>query len=212
VPFRSLRGRAEERRGTPADVLVVGLGNPGAEFEGTRHNVGADTVALLARRHGAALRKGREQALVAEVRISGRRVALAFPTTYMNRSGEAVSRLVRRYGVTEGHQLVVVHDELDLEVGRLKLKQGGGLAGHNGLRSITQHLGTTDYVRLRIGVGKPPTATAGRDHVLRRPPPGERARLVEAVQRAADAVERYVEVGLDATMNEVNRRADPAGA
>lgn len=210
MPFR-LPGRQQERRGTPADLLVVGLGNPGTEFEGTRHNVGADTVALLARRHGEALRKGKERALTAEVRIAGKRVALAFPLTYMNLSGESVQLLLRRYGVTEGHQLVVVHDELDLELGRLKLKQGGGLAGHNGLRSITQHLGTTDYVRLRIGIGRPPGSKTGADYVLRRPGKAEQARVEEAVAAAADAVERVAEVGVDAAMNEVNRRPETGG-
>jgi peptidyl-tRNA hydrolase, PTH1 family len=207
VPFRT-RGRGgDERRGTPADLVVVGLGNPGSEFAGTRHNVGADAVALVASRHGAALRKGKERSLVAEVRIGGRRVALAFPQTFMNLSGEAVQLLVRRYGITEGDQLLVVHDELDLELGRLKLKQGGGLAGHNGLRSITQHLGSTDFLRLRIGIGRPPGRQSGRDFVLRRPAKAEQDRFDEAVAAAADAIERLVTEGLEATMNVVNRRA-----
>ncbi len=194
------------RRGTPADLLVVGLGNPGSEFESTRHNVGADLVSVLARRHGEKLQRGKERALVAELRIGSKRVAVAFPQTFMNNSGESVRMLTRRYGIEEAGDLVIAHDELDLDIGRLKLKAGGGLAGHNGLRSITQHLGTTDYVRLRIGIGRPPASQAGRDFVLRKPSKADREALDVAVDRAADAIELMVEEGVDATMNEINRR------
>src|SRR3954469_5140570 len=132
----ALRRAKAPRTGTAADLLVAGLGNPGAEYARTRHNVGAEVVELLADRHGAKLRKGKERALADEVTVAGARVALAIPLTYMNDSGEAVRRLARRYGV-EPEQIVIVQDELDLPVGALKLKAGGGLAGHNGLRSIT---------------------------------------------------------------------------
>ncbi len=199
------------RRGTPADLLVIGLGNPGPEFDHTRHNVGADAVALLAHRHGGELRKGKERSLVAEIRMGDLRVAIGFPQTFMNNSGEAVRLLARRYGVENADQLVVLHDELDLDVGRLKIKQGGGLAGHNGLRSITQHVGTTDFVRLRIGVGKPPPSQAGRDWVLRRPGKAEASKIADSLDRAVKAVEQFGAEGLDATMNTVNRRADSPG-
>lgn len=194
------------RRGTPADLLVVGLGNPGAEFESTRHNVGAEMVALLAARHGERLQRGKERALVAELRIGTKRVAVAFPQTFMNNSGESVRLLTRRYGIEDAANLVIAHDELDLEVGRLKLKAGGGLAGHNGLRSITQHLGTTDYVRLRIGIGKPPASQAPRDYVLRRPSKSDRVALDVSIEEAADAIEQLLDHGIDAAMNTVNRR------
>jgi len=194
------------RRGTPADLLVVGLGNPGAEFESTRHNVGADLVAVLARRHGEKLARGKERAQVAELRIGAQRVAVAFPQTFMNNSGESVRLLTRRFGIEDAAHLVIAHDELDLDVGRLKIKAGGGLAGHNGLRSITQHLGTTDYVRLRIGIGKPPASQAPRDFVLRKPGKADREALDVSVERAADAVEQLLNEGIDATMNTVNRR------
>ncbi len=196
----------KSRRGTPADFLVVGLGNPGDNFVNTRHNVGADAVELLARRHGSGLSKSKERALSAEVHIGEARVALAFPQTFMNNSGESVRLLARRYGIEEADQLVVVHDELDLDVGRLKVKQGGGLAGHNGLRSIVQHVGTTDFVRLRIGVGKPPPSQAGRDFVLRRPGKAEAQSLAQALEAAADAVELFMAEGIDVAMNQVNRR------
>jgi peptidyl-tRNA hydrolase, PTH1 family len=193
------------RRGTPADLVVVGLGNPGAEYAGTRHNVGFDVVDLLARRHGARLRpvKG-VPVLSAEVRIGDARVVLGEPTTYMNESGLAVRPLLRRHGVTDPGALVVVHDELDLPPGRLRVKVGGGLAGHNGLRSIVAHLHTPEFVRVRIGVGKPPSAARGADHVLRRVPATERRLLDAVVEHAADAVERIVADGPDAAAERYN--------
>ncbi len=191
--------------GTPADLLVVGLGNPGAEYERSRHNVGAEVVALLAERHGARLRRSKEHAQADEVRAGAKRLALAVPLTYMNESGQAVAPLVRRYGVEDDlHALVVVHDELDLPVGRLKLKVGGGLAGHNGLRSIKAHLHSDDFVRVRIGVGKPPSKERGADHVLKRVPKAERVGLDIAVQQAADAVEAILDEGVAAAMNRFN--------
>jgi PTH1 family peptidyl-tRNA hydrolase len=210
MPLFGRRGAAAERRGTPADLLVVGLGNPGAEYEHSRHNVGADTVALLAERHGAVLKRSRERALVAEVLIGDRRVALAFPQTYVNLSGESVAMLVRRHGIADSERLVVVHDELDLPLGRVKIKEGGGLAGHNGLRSIKAHLHTDDFLRVRIGVDKPPSKERGADHVLRRMSKRERGELDIAVQEAADAVEAILADGLAAAMNRFNTRDAPA--
>jgi peptidyl-tRNA hydrolase, PTH1 family len=198
------RGDRAERRGTPADLLVVGLGNPGEQYEGTRHNAGADVVALLAERHGGRLRRGKERALVDEVTVAGKRLALAFPQTYMNLSGESVGLLVRRFGIDDPAQLVVVHDELDLPVGRVKLKEGGGLAGHNGLRSIVAHLRSHDFCRIRIGVGKPPGRQEGADHVLRKPSKADRTELEIAVQTAADAVEAIATDGMAAAMNRYN--------
>lgn len=201
-------GAAAERRGTPADLLVVGLGNPGAEYEGSRHNVGAEVVALLADRHGGALKRSKERALVAEVRIGEARVALAFPQTFMNLSGESVALLARRHGITDPARIVVVQDELDLPLGRVKVKQGGGLAGHNGLRSIKAHLHTDAFLRVRIGVGKPDTKEQGANHVLKRVSKRERTELDVAVQEAADAVELILSDGIDVAMNRVNSARD----
>ena len=199
---------APERRGTPFDLLVVGLGNPGRQYAGTRHNVGADVVDVLATRGGERLHASKDaDALVAEVRIGTARVALAFPTTYMNDSGRAVAPLTRRYGIDDPSRLVVVHDELDLPPGRLKVKVGGGLAGHNGLRSIRDHLHTTDFVRIRIGVGKPPGGAAkGADHVLAAPSKADRELMAVCVQEAADAVEAILAEGPDAAMARFNQR------
>ncbi|MCC6338767.1 MAG: aminoacyl-tRNA hydrolase [Acidimicrobiia bacterium] len=184
-------------------MLVVGLGNPGAEYARTRHNVGAEVVELLAARHGGRLRRSKDRALVDEVRVDGRRIALAVPLTFMNESGSAVAPLARRYGVG-AEALVVVHDELDLPVGGVKVKAGGGLAGHNGLRSVKAHLHTTDFLRVRIGIGKPTTQDRGVDHVLSRFSKRDRAEIDVAVGRAADAVELIATEGVDAAMNRVN--------
>jgi len=205
--MRPLRrgARTTERTGTPADLLVVGLGNPGAEFAGTKHNVGADVVELLAQRHGARLRKSKERALVDEVRVGEKRLALAVPTTYMNDSGQAVAPLARRFGVTPEH-IVIVHDELDLEPAVLRIKVGGGLAGHNGLRSIKQHLHDDGFVRVRIGVGKPRSKEQGADHVLSRFGKRTREEMAVTIQEAADAVEAILSDGVDAAMNKYNGR------
>lgn len=195
------------RRGTPADLLVVGLGNPGKDYAGTRHNVGFDVVDLLARRHQGRLKAGKERALVDEVRLGGSRVALAQPTTFMNLSGESVAPLVRRYGIEDPGSLVIVHDELDLPTGVVRIKVAGGLAGHNGLRSIKAHLHTDEFVRIRIGVGRPTSKEHGADHVLGRVGRADRQQLDIAVELAADAVEAIVERGVDAAMNEFNSRS-----
>ena len=190
-----------ERRGTPAEWVLVGLGNPGVEYRETRHNLGAAIVDELAARHGLALKaEPRLRARMAEGSLDGHRVLVAVPTTYMNESASAVVPLVRRGGLEDLDHLVVVHDELDLEVGRLQLRLGGGLAGHNGLRSIATALDSRDFARLRVGVGKPPSKERGADWVLTRPSRDDRARLDEALLRAADALEDVVRAGLDAAI------------
>jgi len=171
---------------------------------------GAETVAVLADRHGEKLKKGKELALVAEVRIPAgaavsARVALAWPQTYYNDSGLSVAKLVQRFGIDDWVRLVVVHDELDLPPGALRVKEGGGLAGNNGLRSIRAHLGTDEFVRVRIGVGKPPDARRGADHVLKRPGKAERTELDIVIQEAADAVETIATDGVSAAMTRFNR-------
>ncbi|MSO86153.1 MAG: aminoacyl-tRNA hydrolase [Acidimicrobiia bacterium] len=186
--------------------MVVGLANPGAEYDGTRHNVGAEVVQLLAQRHGAILRKGKERALADEVTVGEKRLALAIPLTYMNLSGEAVAPLVRRHGIDDPHRLVIVHDELDLPVGTLKVKVGGGLAGNNGLKSVKAHLHTDDFVRVRIGIGKPPGKAQGVEHVLKKPGKADRAELNVVVQEAADAVELILQGDPGQAMSRYNTR------
>jgi peptidyl-tRNA hydrolase, PTH1 family len=196
--------KQEPRRGTPADLLVVGLGNPGSQYEGTRHNIGVEVVHELVERYGGKLKTSREAAHTDELRVGKHRVAVAFPQTFMNRSGESVRLLMRRYGIEEMERLVVVHDELDLEPGRFKVKVGGGLAGHNGLKSIRDHVHSTDFVRLRIGVGKAPGRMQGADWVLKRPGKDDRQLLDEIVETAADAVEMLLVEPAVAVMNRFN--------
>ena len=198
--------KRSSREGDLQRILVVGLGNPGKKYARTRHNVGAEAVEMLAERLGATLKAGRDRARTAEIRIEGTAVVLAVPTTYMNESGEAVGPLARRYGVDDPSRIVIVHDELDLEPGIVRLKLGGGLAGHNGLRSISRILRTDDYARVRIGVGKPRTKDDGADHVLSSIPAAERAVLDASTATAADAVVRLVTAGIADAMQEFNGR------
>jgi PTH1 family peptidyl-tRNA hydrolase len=184
-------------RASSLDLLVVGLGNPGREYAGNRHNVGHMVVEELARRHDGSFR-GKFNGRLAEVRIDGHRVALLAPDTYMNDSGRSVKAASQFYKV-EPDAILIVHDESDLELGRLQARLGGGLAGHNGLRSVTQHLGTQDFLRLRVGFGRPGRGDrrALADWVLSDFDPDEDAAGV--VARAADAVESLGDEGLEAT-------------
>jgi peptidyl-tRNA hydrolase, PTH1 family len=193
-----------ERRGTPADFLVIGLGNPGKQYDRTRHNVGVEVVQELCSRSSVALAASKFKALTAEVRIDDQLVVLAFPTTYMNESGQAGAALCKRYGIEDAEQIIVVHDELDLPPGTVRVKQGGGLAGNNGLRSLKAHLHTDAFLRVRLGIGKPPSKEQGASHVLKPFGKADRELIDVAVQRSADAVEQIVRDGVDATMTAVN--------
>jgi len=182
----------------PGPALVVGLGNPGPEYADTRHNVGFRVVELLAARAGGGrFSRHKSNADVLEGRLAGRRVVLAKPRTYMNVSGAPVAGLVRYYG----GELVVVHDDLDLGFGVVRLKQGGGEGGHNGLRSISTSLGTKDYLRVRFGIGRPPGRQDPADFVLKRFSATERKDLDFAVDLAADATEALLADGLEPTQN-----------
>lgn len=202
----ALRRRSTEHSGTPVDFLIVGLGNPGDEYAHTRHNVGADAVARLADSLGARLRHDKKtRALSSLAKRGPSSLLLAFPQTYMNDSGLSVAGLLRRHPVETWDQLIVVHDELDLPPGITRIKRGGGLAGHNGLRSITAHTKTQDYVRVRIGVGKPPGGKErGADHVLARISGSQKALLDVGVERGIEAIEAIVAEGVDAAMTRTN--------
>ena len=191
----------------PVSLLVVGLGNPGTKFHRTRHNIGAEAVKLLAKRLGATPVKSRDKAEAWLAEAGGETLLLACPTTYMNLSGEAVLKLARRCKIAVGggaEELLIVHDELDIPPGRIKLKTGGGLGGHHGLESIRNHLRTADFLRLRIGVGKPPSKEEGADHVLSRPPPEERKLLEEAAERAGDFVLSIAADGFDFAVSQAH--------
>ena len=192
------------RQGSSLDLLVVGLGNPGREYARNRHNVGAMVADELARRYDGAWRS-KFSGQLAEIRIEGHKLALLKPETYMNESGTSVGAAARFFKLAPD-SVLVVHDESDLEAGRLQVRLGGGLAGHNGLRSIAQHLKTQDFLRLRVGIGRPergdPRPLA--DWVLSDFEPHEDAEAL--VARAADAVETLDAEGLDRAQAAVNRR------
>jgi len=187
-------------------ILIVGLGNPGKQYARTRHNVGTDVIELLAKRLGVKLKAGRDRSLVGEARIGSHAVVLSVPTTYMNESGEAVGPLMRRFKISDPTRLIIIHDELDLAPGVVRIKEGGGLAGHNGLRSISDVIKTDAYMRVRIGVGKPPSKDFGADHVLSSIPANERKIIDVSIAIAADAVERLVTSDLSTAMQEYNGR------
>jgi PTH1 family peptidyl-tRNA hydrolase len=199
------RAREHDRRGAKSTLLIVGLANPGAEYEGSRHNVGGDAVRLVVARRGAQLSlERRQRAMSVTVQTPRGPITLAVPTTFMNESGAALAPLLRRTSVDDLSHLVVVHDELDLEPGRLQLKFGGGLAGHNGLRSIAQSLGTQDFARLRVGIGKPPSKEQGADYVLRRPTGKRREAHEVDVALAADAIETLLDYDFEEAQRRVN--------
>lgn len=184
--------------------LVVGLGNPEARYARNRHNVGHMVVELLAGRAGSRLTRHKARAQVAEVRLGllpggapGPRVVLAEPAAFMNLSGGPVKALAQFYGIDPTARLLVVHDELDLPAHQLRLKRGGGEGGHNGLRSVSQALGTRDYARLRVGVGRPPGRQEPADYVLSDFPSREHEELAVTLEQAADAVEAVVTVGFE---------------
>jgi len=190
-------------------VIVVGLGNPGQRYENTRHNLGFIVVERLADAWGAAPFRAKFQGLVSQVDHpgTGQRLVLLKPTTYMNLSGQCVQAALAFFKQAP-RDLVVVHDELDLPLGRLALKSGGGSAGHNGLKSITQSLGSPDYVRMRLGIGRPGPDYRGdiSDFVLEAVPPSEEPACENMLVKATEALELLVNQGLDVAMNRTNRR------
>lgn len=187
--------------------IIVGLGNPGPEYASTRHNAGQMVLALLAERIGARFKAHRTRTDIAEGRLVGQPVTLARPHSYMNLSGGPVSALMTFYKASP-ERLVVIHDELDVSFGAVRLKQGGGDNGHNGLRSISQSLGTRDYYRARFGVGRPPGRMDAAAFVLKDFSAPERKELPFAIDRCADAVEALVTKGLVPAQNEFH--TDPS--
>jgi PTH1 family peptidyl-tRNA hydrolase len=197
-----------EQRVSEGPFLIVGLGNPGPGYAGNRHNVGAMVLDELATRAGVRLSPGkgaRSRALAGEGRLAGRRVVLARPLSYMNESGGPVRGLLD-YHRLPADDLVVVHDELDLPFSVVRLKRGGGEGGHNGLRSITKSTGTKDYLRVRVGIGRPPGRQDPADYVLKDFSSTERKELDLLIGEAADAVEALLVNGLEAAQNDVHPR------
>lgn len=185
--------------------IVLGLGNPGDRYAETRHNAGAMVIEELAGRLGAKLKSHRSGCLVAEGALGGGKLVVARPTSYMNESGRPASQLAKFYKVP-AERLIVVHDELDIPFGEIRLKEGGGTAGHNGLKSVASHLHTKDFPRVRFGIGRPRGGDAV-DYVLQRFSGSERKDLPDLLARAGDAVERIMESGTERAMNEFNTRS-----
>ncbi len=183
--------------------LVIGLGNPGKQYAGNRHNVGAMVLDVLARRAGTSFRSHKAGADVAEFRVAGQRVVGAKPRSYMNLSGGSTAALARFFSI-EPAFVIAVHDELDLPPAAIRVKRGGGEGGHNGLRSISAALGTKDYLRVRFGIGRPPGRMDPADFVLRDFPAAERRDLEVDLEHAADATEMLIELGLEATQNRLH--------
>lgn len=201
---------AAGRQAKPIE-LIVGLGNPGGDYAGNRHNVGFWVINRLGRRLGIEPTQHSRLASTGEGHYNGRRLVLAKPRTFVNLSGDAVRELLRRYRL-EPSQALIVYDELDLPLGRVRLRERGGHGGQNGLKSIVARLGTTDFPRVRIGIGRPLVGgTPSRDpdviagYVLSDPPPDERARLDAAVERVIEALICTLDEGIEAAMNRFNR-------
>lgn len=185
--------------------LIVGLGNPGAKYAGNRHNVGAMVIERMAADAGTGLRAHKAGALAAQVQVAGKKSIIATPTSYMNESGGPVAGLMRFFKVPL-EQLIVVHDELDIEFATLRLKRGGGEGGHNGLRSITKSTGSKDYLRVRVGIGRPPGRMDAAAYVLKDFNAAERTELDFLVPDAAEAVETLMTKGLTDAQNIIHAR------
>jgi PTH1 family peptidyl-tRNA hydrolase len=185
--------------------LIVGLGNPGRKYDGTRHNVGFDVVDLLVDRHRLAWESAPADALIAKWRAAS--ALLVKPLTYMNLSGQAIGELLRFYKV-ERKDVFVIVDDTNLELGRLRARPSGSAGGHNGLKSIIGLFGSEDFARLRVGVGRGDARRDLADHVLAKFDPGEREDVADAVGRSAEAAELFVAEGIGAVMNRFNRKED----
>ncbi|MRH86810.1 aminoacyl-tRNA hydrolase [Nocardia sp. SYP-A9097] len=189
---------------TAGPVLVVGLGNPGTEYERTRHNVGFMVADLLAERVGGRFTVHKKSgADLLEARLDGRKVLIAKPRSFMNLSGRPVAALAKFFSVP-ATEVIAIHDELDLPFGVIRLKQGGGEGGHNGLRSMSQALTTKDYLRVRFGIGRPPGRQDPADYVLKPFSAPERKEVPVIVEQAADAVELLLRVGLETAQNQLH--------
>ena len=216
--FRSARGKKSDSESRPTiQWVVAGLGNPGEEYSCSRHNAGFMTIDRIAKAKSVELNRRRFKGVTAETMLAEQPALLVKPQTFYNLSGESVSDLLGYFKIPP-QRLIVVHDELDLEAGRLRIKQGGGDAGNRGVRSIAESLGTTDFIRVRIGIGRPqgftvemepgrqPKTEENKDYLLRPMTAAERQALAPILERAASAVEAIAEHGLEAAMNRYNQR------
>ncbi len=194
---------ADQSAESSAWFLIVGLGNPGREYAANRHNVGFMCLDRLAGAHSLSFDRRQFKAQVAQGRMAGRRVILLKPQTYVNVSGAAVGAAARFYKI-ENDRILLIYDDLDLPQGTLRLRPEGGSGGHNGIKSIIQHLGAANFARIRVGIGRPPGRMEPQDYVLQNFDPAEREVMDEAIERAASAVEVFLGQGLREAMNRFN--------
>ena len=187
-------------------ILIAGLGNPGRQYEHTRHNCGFDALDILAEKLSISISQGEHRALVGKGYYQGQKVILAKPLTFMNRSGESIRSLTDYYRIDPDEDLIVLYDDIDLDPGQLRIRKSGSPGGHNGMKDITQHLGTQGFTRIRIGVGAKPARMDLADYVLGHFSPEERTSVDEALIQAAEAVMLILEDGVDAAMNKLNRK------
>jgi PTH1 family peptidyl-tRNA hydrolase len=185
--------------------IIVGLGNPGTEYKHTRHNIGFMVLDKLSSRHNIKPAKKSKSALSGKGRINSENVMIVAPMTFMNNSGMAVKEIMR-YEKTDLSQLIVIYDDLDLDPGRVRVRFGGGSGGHNGIKSIVSHMGSGDFIRVRIGIGRPPGRMNPSDYVLGSFNKNEREEIEFSIDNAADAVDYIIANGVEKAMNEFNRK------
>lgn len=188
--------------------IIVGLGNPGKEYENTRHNIGFDTVEALAQAAGISVLEKKHKALIGKGVLDGQKVILAKPMTYMNLSGTSVRELVDYYKVDETRELIVISDDISLPPGQLRIRKKGTAGGHNGLKNIIQQLGHDNFIRLKMGVGEKPAGYDLADYVLGHFTGDEKKRMAEAAQRGSEAIRSIMASGADAAMNEYNKKVN----
>ena len=188
--------------------IIVGLGNPGKQYEHTRHNVGFDTIDVLAERYRISVDAKKYKALYGKGIIEGNKVILAKPQTYMNLSGESVRELIDFYKIDEAEELIVIYDDISLEPGQLRLRAKGSAGGHNGIKNIIAHLGGQEFKRIKVGVGEKPKGYDLADYVLSRFSKEERQRVDASLERAADAAVKIITDDMASAMNEYNKKVD----
>jgi PTH1 family peptidyl-tRNA hydrolase len=200
-----LKRRREDGFGSGDKMyIIVGLGNPGREYQNTRHNIGFDVIDALAEQNHIVMGEKKHKAIIGKGVIAGQKVVLAKPQTYMNLSGESVADIINFYKIDETAELIVVSDDIDLDMGRLRIRKKGSAGGHNGLKNIILHLGHDEFQRVRMGVGGKPAGWDLADYVLSRYTKEEREIMDKSARRAAEAIEVMIAEGADAAMNKYN--------
>ena len=186
--------------------IIAGLGNPDKKYEKTRHNIGFDTVDALAEKYNISITEKKHKALCGSGVIEGVKVILAKPQTYMNLSGESIAEIVNFYKLDPESEMLIIFDDISLAPGNIRVRKKGSAGGHNGIKSIISSVGTSNFMRIKVGVGEKPQGWDLADHVLGRFSSGDRKLVDEAIEFAADAVEKIITDGPDAAMNEYNRK------